>query len=403
MSNLPPLEIKIPPKPIHEPEEGETPPVEPVAPRKKGTVGQVFAWTCGSCLVIVLIGVLIIFGMINNWNKSFNQEPPLSAQDQINQPLALAYNEAFTAQQANLPDFMNWGGAQFSAGIPCASNVDSCLMGDTGSTAWLDETRGPSTLKVSDAPRICEEVIAVGKNLGVAEDLAVSEMDYQTMTTAAKARCVASVTSNARSVGFGWWSPSYFMIGDRPDGTPFAIQLDMYRESHGTGNINKDGEYISFVLTTSSVFDSPRPKEDANFVFDWKSGKVQAGAFLDTLSYVRRSNYELSKTDNPSPFSPEIAGWANDNFKKNFKTDAKFEYFKGSDGMVRWFHVKAKDGFDACVSTGTDAELVKENEEDLGITILQSGSDGVDFVGKEIDSPTSTHSIGDYYTGACHN
>lgn len=403
MSNLPPLDIKIPPKPNQEPETTETSQVDPAAPRKKSKAGQIVAWTFGSCLGIVLIGLLVIAGLINNWNKSFNQEPPLSEQDKINQPLALAYNEAFTAQQVNLPDFMNWMSAEFSQGIPCASTIDTCILGDTGSTGGLTETGGPSTLKVADAPRICDEVIAVGKNLGVAEDLAATETDYQTMTSGAKARCVATVTSNARSVGFGWWSPSYFMIGETANGAPFAIQLSMYREPHVSGNIKDDGEYISFVLMTSSVFESPRPQEDPNFVHDWKSGKVQAGAFLDTLSYIRRSNYIQSNTDKLSPFSPEIADWANENFKKNFKTDAKFEYFKGSDGLVRWFHVKSKDGFDACVSTGKDAELVQENDDQLGITILQSGDDGVGFVANEIDSPSSPHSIGDYYRGACHN
>ncbi len=396
MAELPELKIIVPPKPNQEPVEPGAPTSEATPPVKKSKAGKIVAWTCGSCLGIVVIGILIILGLITNWNNSFNQEPPLTEQDKINQPLAQAYNEAFTAQQANLPDFTNWMGAQFSQGIPCASNVDICIMGNTGSTAAT-----PSLLSLEDAPRICDEVLAVAKTLGADQDAALGETSYQALTAGAKDRCVATMKANSRTVGFGWWSPSYFMLGNTAEGTPFAIQLNMYRESHGSGNIAKNGEYISYVISTSSVFDSPQPLDDPVYKSNWKDGQTQAMAFLSTLAYVRRANYVAGSSDNPSPFSPETAAWAKEDFEKYFNVDAKFEYFKGSDGLVRWFHVKAKDGFDACVSTGTDKELVTQNEDSMA-SPLETGLTGLTMLGGEITGPIDQHSIGYFYRGSCH-
>ncbi len=396
MAELPELKIIVPPKPNQEPVEPGAPTSEATPPVKKSKAGKIVAWTCGSCLGIVVIGILIILGLITNWNNSFNQEPPLTEQDKINQPLAQAYNEAFTAQQANLPDFTNWMGAQFSQGIPCASNVDICIMGNTGSTAAT-----PSLLSLEDAPRICDEVLAVAKTLGADQDAALGETSYQALTAGAKDRCVATMKANSRSVGFGWWSPSYFMLGSTAEGAPFAIQLNMYRESHGSGDITKDGEYISYVISTSSVFDSPGPLDDPVYKRNWKDGQLQALTFLDTLAHMRRANYSATSADNPSPFSPETAAWAKEDFEKYFKVDAKFEFFKGSDGLVRWFHVKAKDGFDACVSTGTDKELLTQNEDSMA-SPLETGLTGLTMLGGEITGPIDQHSIGYFYRGSCH-
>ncbi len=396
MVELPELKIIVPPKPNQEPVEPGAPTSEATPPVKKSKAGKIVAWTCGSCLGIVVIGILIILGLITNWNNSFNQEPPLTEQDKINQPLAQAYNAAFTEQQKNLPDFTNWMGAQFSQGIPCASNVDICIMGNTGSTAAT-----PSLLSLEDAPRICDEVLAVAKTLGADQDAALGETSYQALTAGAKDRCVATMKANSRSVGFGWWSPSYFMLGNTAEGTPFAIQLNMYRESHGSGDITKDGEYISYVISTSSVFDSPGPLDDPVYKRNWKDGQLQALTFLDTLAYMRRANYSATSADNPSPFSPETAAWAKEDFEKYFKVDAKFEFFKGSDGLVRWFHVKAKDGFDACVSTGTDKELVTQNEDSMA-SQLESGLPGITTLGGEITGPNDQHTIGYFYRGSCH-
>ncbi len=396
MSNLPPLDIVIPPKPNQEPEATQTSPVEPTTPRKKSNAGKIVAWSCGGCLGIILVGILIIYAMISGYTNNLNQEPPLTEQDKINQPLAQAYNAAFTEQQKNLPDFTNWMGAQFSQGIPCASNVDICIMGNTGSTAAT-----PSLLSLEDAPRICDEVLAVAKTLGADQDAALSEASYKALTAGAKDRCVATMKANSRTVGFGWWSPSYFMLGNTAEGTPFAIQLNMYRESHGSGDITKDGEYISYVISTSSVFDSPGPLDDPVYKRNWKDGQLQALTFLDTLAYMRRANYSATSADNPSPFSPETAAWAKEDFEKYFKVDAKFEFFKGSDGLVRWFHVKAKDGFDACVSTGTDKELVTQNEDSMA-SPLETGLTGLTMLGGEITGPIDQHSIGDFYRGSCH-
>ena len=405
MSNLPPLEIVVPPKPNQAPESPESPdapPAEPKPPRKKATAGKIVAWTCGSCLGLVLIGVLIVVGMINSYTNNLNQEVPLSAQDQANLPLAQAYNAAFTEQQKNLPDFVNWMSAQFSSGIPCASNVDACLIGDTGSTAGLDSTVGPSKLQLSDAPRICDEVLAVARTLGATQDMVSGETGYQDMTANASKRCSSAMVSNARSIGFAYYSPSYFMIGSTVEGTPFALQLNMSRGSHTSGDISKGGEYISYNLMTSTIFDSPEIQEDPTMIVKLNNGQSQALAFLDNLAYVRRANYDVTKKNNPSPFSPETAGWASAEFAKYFKVDAKFEFFKGSDGMVRWFHVKSKDGFDACVSTGTDEELITQNEDAMA-SPLESGLTGLTQLGGEITGPQGKHTIGYYYLGKCHN
>ena len=405
MSNLPPLDIVIPPKPHQEaesPESPEFPPAEPTPPRKKATAGKIVAWTCGSCLGLVLLGVLIVVGMISSYTNNLNQEVPLSAKDQANLPLAQAYNAAFTEQQKNLPDFVNWMSAQFSSGIPCASNVDSCLIGDTGSTAGLEETVGPSKLQLSDAPRICDQVLTVAKTLGATQDMVSGETGYQDMTKNASKRCSSAMVSNGRSIGFAYYSPSYFMIGSTAEGTPFALQLNMTRASHTSGDISQGGEYISYQLVTSTIFDSPEIQEDPTMIVKLNDGQSQALAFLDNLAYVRRANYDATKKNNPSPFSPETAGWASAEFAKYFKVDAKFEFFKGSDGMVRWFHVKAKDGFDACVSTGTDQDLTTQNEDAMA-SPLESGLTGLTQLGGEISGPEEQHTIGDYYLGMCQN
>ncbi|MCX8530693.1 MAG: hypothetical protein ORN27_11615 [Rhodoluna sp.] len=402
MSNLPPLDIVIPPKPNQDQQAPVTSPTDPTPPQKKSKAGKIVAWSCGGCLGIVLILFLIVVGMINNFNNALNQDVPLSAQDQANLPLAQAYNAAFTEQQKNLPHFVNWMGAQFNAGIPCASNVDSCLMGDTGSTADLEETVGPSKLQLSDAPGICDEVLAVAMTLGATQDMVSGEMSYQDMTTDAIKRCSSAMVSNARSIGFAYYSPSYFMIGSTAEGTPFAIQLNMTRASHTSGDISKGGEYIAYQLVTSSIFDSPEIQEDPTMIVKLNNGQSQALAFLDNLAYVRRANYDATKTNNPSPFSPETAAWASAEFAKYFKVDAKFEFFKGSDGMVRWFHVKAKDGFEACISTGTDKELTTQNEDAMA-SPLESGLSGLTQLGGEITGPNDNPKMGYYYLGKCHN
>jgi hypothetical protein len=314
----------------------------------------------------------------------------------------LAYNALFEKQKKNLPDFFNWMQAEFSSGIPCASNVDRCLIANTGSTVDLSDTVGPSKLKLSDAPRICQEVLAVGKRLGASEDYAAGDSDYTAMTDSATARCVSVMTQNARGVGFGWWSPSYFVRGKTSAGTPFAIQLNEYREANPKAtDINQpDGEYISFSLTTSSIFDSPKPQDDPQLIFNWNTWQVQAGGFLDTLAYVRRFVYSKDKTINA--LSPEVAKMAQKNFDKNFNVAAKFSYFTDSSGSVTWFHVQSK-GADYCVSTGTTAELIKPDENNLGVSMLESGLTGIVNVGSEIKGPSVKHAIGDYYAGKCHN
>lgn len=402
MAELPELKIVVPPKPNQEPAAPGVPMSEATPPVKKSKAGKIVAWSCGGCLGILLIIVLSIIGLITNYNKSLNTEVPLTVQDKANLPLAKAYNADFTEQQKNLPDFVNWMNAQFASGIPCASNVDSCLIGDTGSTAGLDSTVGPSKLQLSDARRICDEVLAVAKTLGADQDMVSGETGYQAMTQKASKRCSRTMVANARSVGFAYYSPSYFMIGKTAEGTPFALQLNLTRQSHKSGNISDGGEYFSYVLITSSIIDSPDIQEDPTMIVTLDDGQSQALAFLDNLAYVRRANYDSTKKTNPSPFATETATWAGSEFKKYFKVDAKFEFFTDSDGLVRWFHVKAKDGFDACVSTGSEAELTKLSE-DSGISPLESGMTGLKGIGKNIDGPTVPHSIGDYYLGPCHN
>jgi hypothetical protein len=402
MSNLPPLDIVIPPKPNQQPQAPVTPPAGPIPPKKKGKAGKIVAWSCGGCLGIVLIGILIVVGMINSYNNSLNQDVPLSAKDQANLPLAQAYNAAFTEQQKNLPHFVNWVSAQFYSGIPCASNVDSCLLGDTGSTTDLEGSVGPSKLQLSDASSVCDEVLAVAMTLGATEDMVSGETSYQDMTTDAIKRCSSAMVSNGRSIGFAYYSPSYFMIGSTAEGAPFALQLNMTRASHTSGDISKGGEYIAYQLVTSSIFDSLEIQEDPTMIVKLNNGKSQALAFLDNLAYVRRANYDSTKKNNPSPFAPETAAWASAEFAKYFKADAKFEFFKGSDGMVRWFHVKSKDGFDACVSTGTDEELITQNEDSMS-SPLESGLSGLKQLGGEITGPQGKHAMGYYYPGKCHN
>ena len=404
MAELPELKIIVPPKPNQELVEPGAPTAEATPPVKKSKAGKIVAWTCGGCLGIILIGVLIIYAMISSYTNALTQGVPLTEQDKVNQPLAQAYDAAFKAQQVNLPHFYNWKTAVGSIGIPCSSNVDTCAIGDTGSTDQLEGTIGPSKLTLSDASMICDEVLAVAKTLGATQDSINDQSGYHPISKDANSRCVSMMKGSGRSVGFGWWTPSYFMLGETPEGTPFAIELNSYREPHGSGNISLDGgEYISYRIITSSVFDSPEPQTDPEWSVDLSSGAAQAGAFLDTLAYLRRANYSSEpNAKNPSPFSPDTAAWAKADFEKYFNVPAKFEYFKDSDGLVRWFHVKAKDGFEACVSTGTDKELVTQNEDTMS-SPLESGLTGLKGIGKSIDGPKLPHTIGDYYRGTCHN
>ncbi|MEN9730777.1 MAG: hypothetical protein RL488_87, partial [Actinomycetota bacterium] len=387
MSQLPPLNIPTPPKP-----DGDEPVSvqEPAAP-KKSKAGKVLGIVFGGCFGLIALIVITMMILINNSIHGMDHSEPLSAQDKANQPKALAYNALIENQKENLPDFSNWMEAMFTSGIPCESNADKCLIANTGSTDGFSDSAGPSKLRLSDAPRICNEVLAVAKTLGANEDYAPGDSDYTALTDSAAQKCVNAMTLNGRSVGFGWWSPSYFVRGKTNEGTPFAIQLNEYREANPkAADINQpDGEYISFSLTTSSIFDSPKPKDDPQLVINWNTWQAQAGGFLDTLAYVRRFVYKNDK--NMNPLSPEVAKIAQKNFDKNFKVSAKFDYFTDSSGSATWFHIKGTGGAEYCVFTGTIYELTKLEDENLGASMLDTGITGIANVGSEIKGPASKH------------
>jgi hypothetical protein len=380
-----------------------TPNPAQVPPPNRTSVGKVLAWVFGGCLAVVLLAIFGVFALITSYNSQLGASEPLSAEDQARLPIAQSYNADFEAQKANLPDFKNWYAASFYRGLPCASAVDQCILGDTGSTLDLDEYAGPSELKISDASKICDRVLAVGKTLGATKDSINDGTGYHPLAESANSRCVSMMEANGRSGGVGVWrTPSYFILGETSKGAPFAIQLTMTRQLAGTGGLSRAKEYIGYELMTSSVFDSPQPQEEPGLWADLSTGTAQAGAFLDTLANARRANYDFMAKKNPSPFDPETASWAKANFEKYFDVSADFKYFLGKDGLVRWFHVKSKDGFDACVSTGVEEEL-NIKDEDSGNSQLESGITGLRDVGKLISGPDNPHSIGDYYLGVCHN
>ena len=275
----------------------------------------------------------------------------------------------------------------WNAGLPCLEATESA-----------DVCKAATTLPMStpDNKKVCLEVIGVAKELGAFGDVIQGETVTRALAEDETDRCISMMEAPQRSVGFAWWSPSYFLVGNTGAGTPFAIQLSLSREGVMTEDPNQLGsEHYVYQLTTSTSFDIAVPSDPQEYRFDYNKPEVQSQALLDSLAYERWMNPKRS------PFDPAVADEAVASFKRNFKFEGDFEAFRGSDGNVFWLQVKTKSGFNACIATGTAEQLNAGDPENLDLTPLQTGQTGLTQLGRKVTTRAEATLLGDYYLGSC--
>lgn len=372
---------------------------EQVASKPKASTGTIIARVIGfSCLSTLLIPIAIVISIIgynNNLNSQLNPEPEPSVVALI--PFATEYRAQVTENMSLLPSFNEPMDAVFNRGLPCLegyASPDTCLMAST------DKFQGEQHAK------ICSEVLAFAKKLGAVEDSIPGETKMQKLSRKSQSRCESVMVSYPRSVGWGWFSPAYFIQGEASNGAPFAIQLTSSQVSPvdysaELPELNKDTsklakEKFTYDIVTSTNYDTPDPIDS---IPNYEDSKVQLAALLDTIAYYRRSNKELPV------FNADFARNMIAEYKSKFRFDGKVEAFEDAQGEVHWIHFVDSGKLEVCVSVGENvAELSVENE-DAWSGMLDSGLPGGTIelmgVGKEISSLNSKHVFGDYKKGSC--
>jgi hypothetical protein len=218
-------------------------------------------------------------------------------------------------------------------------------------------------------------------------------------------RCVSTMNSYPRSVGWGWFSPSYFLQGQDKNKTPFIIQLSLEQDSivnaaTNTDSANTDStklepELWKYSITTSTSFDTSNPIDT---IPNYSDGKIQAAAMLDTVAYYRRSNNKID------PFDGTFAKTMLNEYKQRFRFSGTAKAHADSDGTVHWVQFGAKD-FTACISVGQLADLKAENDNamsDMLTSGLPGGTMELSGLGQEVASMTAKSKFGDYVLGTCH-
>lgn len=371
---------------------------EPTAKPKASTqtiVGRVIGFACLSTLLIPIGIILFIVGFNNNLQSTLNPTPAPSVQELT--PKATEYLTQVTDNMSLLPSFGEPMSAVFNRGLPCLEGYESpdvCLLSTSGKYPGEQHAQ------------ICSEVIAFAKQLGGTEDSVPGETQMQKLSDKSQARCEAVMESYPRSVGWGWFSPAYFIQGEASNGAPFAIQLSATQlspvdYSQALPKLNTDTsklatEKYEYSIVTSTNYDTPDPIDS---IPDYSDSKVQLAAMLDTIAYYRRSNKELPI------FNADFARNMLVEYKSKFRFDGKVEAFEDSKGEVHWIYFNDPGKLEVCVSVGqSTAELSVENPDAMS-GMLESGMPGggteLMGVGKEIKSLTAKHAFGDYKKGSC--
>ncbi len=378
----------------NEPANDQPAPVKPRASTGK-IVARVIGFSCLSTLLIPIWIVIQIVGYTNNLNAQVNPEPLPSVAELT--PKATEYLADVKSNMALLPSFNEPMSAVFNRGLPCLEGWESpdvCL------TSTSDKFPG------EQHAQICSEVIAFAKQLGGTEDSVPGETQMQKLSDKSQARCEAVMNSYPRSVGWGWFSPDYYIQGEASNGAPFAVQLSATQlspvnYSEALPELNTDtsklaDEKFEYSVITSTNFDTPDPIDS---IPDYSDSKVQLAAMLDTFAYYRRSNKELPV------FNADFARNMISEYKSKFRFDGEVSAFEDSKGEVHWVHFDDSGKFEVCVSVGPSiAELSVENE-DAWAGMLEYGLPGgtieLKGVGKEVKSLSAEHFFGDYIKGSC--
>lgn len=359
-----------------------------------------------SCLAVLLVPLVIFGGLIvqsqnlgNSTNDSENLSPTMTSQ----MALAEEYKQEFQDNMDLIPSFGDTSIAVFNFGLPCPetnTSPDTCLFTETKET------------KTEQNKKICEEVIALGAVLGATQDSAPTFSALAIMTEFSSEsvdRCIETMESYPRSVGWAFFSPAYYLQGEASNGAPFAIELTRSQNSPISAltektEVNTDptklaAEKYQYSIITSTNYETPDPIQLLPSYFD---PKIQLAALLDTVAYYRRSNPDLPIFD-PTFTETMIA-----QYKKSFRLEGTVEPFV-TNGEAHWIHFKDKDGFEYCVSVGESrAELEVPTEVAMG-NMLESGLPGnetqlIELAGlrNEVNSIKGGHPFGTYKRGACN-
>lgn len=358
-------------------------------------IARIIGFACLSTLLIPIGIILFIVGFNNNLQSTLNPTPAPSVQELT--PKATEYLAQVTDNMSLLPSFGEPMSAVFNRGLPCLEGWESpdvCLISTS------DKFQG------EQHAQICSEVIAFAKQLGGTEDSAPGETQMQKLSDKSQDRCESVMNSYPRSVGWGWFSPAYFIQGEASNGAPFAIQLSATQlspvdYSEALPELNTDTtklaqEKYEYSLVTSTNYDTPDPIDS---IPNYSDSKVQLAAMLDTIAYYRRSNKELWA------FNADLARNMLTEYKSKFRFDGKVEAFEDANGDVHWVHFNDPGKLELCVSVGESIADLSVADEDSFSGMLDSGLPGgaVELmgVGKEIKSLTEKHTFGDYKKGSC--
>lgn len=350
----------------------------------------------------ILSPIIIIGGLIINSQNLGKISAPENISPSMTAQMALAeeYKQEFQDNMDLIPSFGDAGTAVFNFGLPCPetyTSPDTCLVTETKET------------KSEQNKKICEEVIALGAALGATQDSAPTFSALAIMTEFSSEsvdRCIETMESYPRSVGWAFFSPAYYLQGEASNGAPFAIELTRSQNSPISAltektEVNTDptklaAEKYQYSIITSTNYETPDPIQILPSYFD---PKVQLAALLDTVAYYRRSNPDLPIFD-PTFTETMIA-----QYQKSFRLEGTVEPFV-TNGEAHWIHFKDKDGFEYCVSVGESrAELEVPTEEAMG-NMLESGLPGETFelagLRNEVNSIKGGHPFGTYKRGACN-
>ena len=358
-------------------------------------VARVIGFTCLSTLLIPIGLVVLIIGYNNNLNSQLNPDPAPSVIEL--RPQATEYLAQVTGNMNLLPSFNEPGSAVYNRGLPCLEDFespDTCLL------AYTDKFLGEKHAE------ICTEVLEFAKQLGATEDSIPGDTQKQKLSNKSQARCVSVMTSYPRSVGWGWFSPAYYIQGEASNGAPFAIQLSGSQVSpvdysKALPELNTDTsklakEKFEYSLITSTNYDTPDPIDS---IPDYSDSKVQLAAMLDTFAYYRRSNMKLP------PFNDEFARNMITEYKSKFRFEGKVEAFEDAKSEVHWVYFNDPGKLEVCVSVGKSIEELSVENADAMSGMLDSGLPGGTIelagVGKEVQSLTAQHVFGDYKMGRC--
>jgi hypothetical protein len=357
------------------------------------TVGKVFLFVG---LFTILAPLLIIASLILNSQRAYKDPEPSQSVLEL-RPSASEYLSQVEANRSLIPSFKPFGSAVFNRGLPCPEAYESpdvCLLATS------------QVFKEKRNAEICEEVSMFAKELGATHDSIPGDANMVELSSGSLARCETALNSYPRSVGWGWFSPAYFLQGEASNGATFAIQLSLTQLSPNDASKappvpNLDvtklaQENFEYYLITSTNYDTPDPIDS---IPNYSDSKIQLAALLDTFAYYRRSNPDLPY------FDPTFARNMIAEYKSSFRFEGEVEEFVDEADEVHWVTFIDQGKLEVCVSVGANKEeIATENPDTMG-SMLQIGLprslSELEGVGKIVSSRTSPHAFGDYAMGRC--